>query len=781
MCLGAGPASQPETVSGWVVADGDIALHRVGQEKQAAFGARLWPAGRIPYEAAAGFRQRDCLDQAIREWNTRTVIKLTPRSSEVDYLVFAPSPRSFTVVGLVGGAQPVFLEDGVCEWGRYRTIVHEIGHAVGLFHEHQRSDRDRFVRVQPQYSSLPPQDLVTTLGSPTGPYDFASVMHYGPLGGGIGAVIETIPRGIPTSLDQGTGPMLSAGDLDAVQRIYGELPSRTTISTNPPGLEVIVDGVRRVAPFNVDWAAGTQHSFDVPSPQTREGARYEFGQWNDEGRQAHTITAGLLTHYAANFVTYVRVRGISSSGERGSVAVDSPDGGSLPADGLLPIGSTVRVRAQAAPGFFLKTWESGRGTRNPLVFPVFHSDPAVNDFVARFEPYPLTTLASQPSGFGVTVNGVATNTPAQFRWEPGIVQTIDFVREVVLPGSRHRLEVIRTEAPVQSPGRIIATPYDANIVAIYRTEYPVRIAVSPAGAGQVTVTPNPAEGYVLPSDRLQIGATAAAGFRFVHWRGAGDNTEANPLPTIVQGAVELVAEFAPASQPVNSIRVSNSASLLSAGVAPGEIVSVFSSGLPDLAFGDFAAGTLTTEVSGVRVFVNGIAAPIIAVAPGQVNAIVPYGLATETSARFTAMRDGQTLGETAVPIVEAAPALFTANSSGSGPAAALNQDGSLNGAANPAAAGEIVVLFGTGEGRLTPNVADGSIAAAPLPKPRLPVTVEIGGRPARVVYAGPAPGAVHGLLQINAEVPAGAAAGAALVFVNVGSSRSAPGVSITVK
>ena len=139
-----------QSPASWRIVDGDIAVRPFSADsppREAAFGAKLWPSGRIPYEVAPAFRARECLTLAIREWNTRTPIRLTPRTAETDYLVFTPSLRSFTAVGLIGGAQPVFLEEGVCELGIYRSMVHEIGHSAGMFHEHQRSDRDRFIRV----------------------------------------------------------------------------------------------------------------------------------------------------------------------------------------------------------------------------------------------------------------------------------------------------------------------------------------------------------------------------------------------------------------------------------------------------------------------------------------------------------------------------------------------------------------------------------------------------------------------------------------------------------
>lgn len=777
---------QTEMVNGWRVADGDMIVNQRG----ASAGARLWPGGKIPYEVASDFRMRDCLDAAIREWNTRTPVRLTPRSGEADFVVFAPAPRSFTAVGLTGGLQPVFLAEGECQFGLYRTIVHEIGHTAGLFHEHQRSDRDRYIRLAPDNFFLAPvtQDLVSILGGPRGPYDYASVMHYGPLGGAAqgGAAVETIPRGIPTGLDVGAANMLSPGDIDAIQRLYGEEPKLTVFSTNPAGLEVIVDGQRKVTPFSVEWAAGSQHTVDVPSPQTREGARYEFARWNDDGRQSHTVTAGNLTHFAANFSAYVRVRGLARDPARGTVVLDSPTGEPAPADGLRLLGTPVRIRAQGAPGFFLLGWESGRGSRNPLIFPVFHPEAAASDFVARFEPYPTTTITSQPPGLRVQVNGVFAVTPVQVKWEPGTLQSVEFAREIVSETARYRAEVFRTDTPIQD-GKLLATPYDANVTAVYRVEYRVRVSSTPAGAGEVASSPALPDGFALNADRVQLTARPREGFRFVRWRGAANaagTAEENPLSLAVAGPVDLVAEFAALQAAAGEVSVRNGASALGGAIAAGQIVSLFLSGggLPELTFGAFTDGRLATEVAGVRVEMNGTAAPIIAVAPGQVNAIVPYSLTSGGRARIEIQREGRKLGEATADIAEAAPALFTANSSGAGPAAALNQDSSYNSSAQPAAPGEVVVLFGTGNGALDPApAADGSIAGAPLARPRLPVSVEIGGRPARVVYAGPTPGAVYGLLQINAEVPAGTASGPQPVIIKAGEARSAPGVTIAVK
>lgn len=777
-----------ETIDGYRVVDGDLlVVAPAAPGRTASTGARRWTGGRVPYEIAPAFRARECLDAAIREWNTRTPVRLTPRAGEADYIVFTPNSRSFTAVGLAGGPQPVFLaETADCQAGLYRTIVHEIGHTVGLFHEHQRSDRDRFIRLFPDSFLLAPvaSDLTGIQGSPSGLYDYASVMHYGPLGGSPtgAAAIETIPRGIPAGVEFGGADMLSPGDIDAVQRMYGTTPRLMTISTNPPGLDVIVDGQRRTSPVAVDWTEGSQHTLDVPSPQTRDGARYEFARWNDDGQKSHTVTKGETTHLAANFAAYVRVRALVSDSARGTAALDSPTGEAAPADGLRLLGTPVRLRAQGAPGFFLAAWEPSRGSRNPLVFPVFHPDPAMNDFTARLEPYPTTTVTSQPTGLRATVDGVAVTMPAQFRWEPGSLHTVDFAREIVTDTTRYRAEVFRTEAPIQN-GRLVATPFDAAITAIYRVDYRVRVGVTPANGGEVTLTPALPEGFAPAGDRLQFTARAAAGYRFSRWRTPSGTVADSVLGLFVTQPFDVTAEFAPldgtGAQPPS---VRNAASALGGAIAPGAIVSVFLAGLPELAFGEFTDGKLATRVAGTRLLVNGVAAPVIAVAPGQVNAIVPYVATPGTRARIEVERDGRVLGETTVEVAEAIPALFTADSSGSGQAAALNQDGSYNLASQPAAAGSVVVLFGTGEGALDPAPgADGLVSGLPLARPRLPVTVEVGGRQARVLYAGPAPGLVYGLLQVNAEVPGGTPVGPVPVTIKVGELRSPPGVTIAVK
>jgi uncharacterized protein (TIGR03437 family) len=123
-----------------------------------------------------------------------------------------------------------------------------------------------------------------------------------------------------------------------------------------------------------------------------------------------------------------------------------------------------------------------------------------------------------------------------------------------------------------------------------------------------------------------------------------------------------------------------------------------------------------------------------------------------------------------------APGLFTTTQRGTGQAAAVNQDGTLNGSANPAPMGSIITLYGTGQGQVSPTVLDGMPAPASPPATTVAVPtsdsrtcttaqpsmcVAIGSSFGDVQFSGLAPGCV-GLWQINVKVPQGITAGGAV-------------------
>ncbi len=233
--------------------------------------------------------------------------------------------------------------------------------------------------------------------------------------------------------------------------------------------------------------------------------------------------------------------------------------------------------------------------------------------------------------------------------------------------------------------------------------------------------------------------------------------------------------------------VISAASFGSGPIAPGEIVSIFGTGMgPTTGVLNRldGAGKVDTLLSGTRVLFDGVPAPLFFVRADQINAVVPYAVNSKAASQGQVQvqvelngAQSKVITATAAP---SAPALFTV-AAGKGQAAALNEDLSFNSAANPASKGSTVVLFGTGEGQTSPGGVDGQLAAAPLPSPTLPLTVMIGGLPADVIYKGLAPG-FAGLLQINARVPAGVTSGSAVpVVVTVGTAGSQAGVTLAIR
>jgi uncharacterized protein (TIGR03437 family) len=167
----------------------------------------------------------------------------------------------------------------------------------------------------------------------------------------------------------------------------------------------------------------------------------------------------------------------------------------------------------------------------------------------------------------------------------------------------------------------------------------------------------------------------------------------------------------------------------------------------------------------------------------QLGVIAPYALAGAAKATIAVYVNGASSVPVELDVVAARPGLFTADSSGRGQAAILNQDGSYNSAANPAAAGSIVAMFGTGEGQTAPAGVDGRLATGnTLPRPRLPLGVLICGEAAEVVYAGAAPGVTAGLLQVNAKVPTACEGkGEVMVELRVGTAGSPEDVTMVVR
>jgi hypothetical protein len=150
-----------------------------------------WPNRTVPIDwnaIASDTATTAALQTATQAWSAATGIQFPQRTTEPDYLVpdanIIPETCGSSSVGRVGGAQTIHVASGCA----VSSTIHELGHALGLLHEHQRLDRDSYIQVHLENLSgesgcttvdwNPQFEKVRLEGFLSGPYDVQSIMHY---------------------------------------------------------------------------------------------------------------------------------------------------------------------------------------------------------------------------------------------------------------------------------------------------------------------------------------------------------------------------------------------------------------------------------------------------------------------------------------------------------------------------------------------------------------------------------------------------------------------------
>jgi uncharacterized protein (TIGR03437 family) len=294
-------------------------------------------------------------------------------------------------------------------------------------------------------------------------------------------------------------------------------------------------------------------------------------------------------------------------------------------------------------------------------------------------------------------------------------------------------------------------PVDTGSVLAAFSNGDAPAALTNIGGGLWSATWEP----VTPADSMTISLTAASG--------------SLTGQTMLTGSVL----FPSGPNPI-ALAIANSASNSNPGqVTPGLNVAIYGVRLADeIAIGQDVP--LPRAIDDVAVTLNDVALPLFFVSPGQINAIIPNGVAVNTQQQLV-IRGGTTYSAPmAVTVTDSAPAIYTLNQQGSGQGAILiaNSDGIVAapagsvGASRPARRGEYIEIFCTGLGAVDNAPPDGDRApsAEPLARTRVTPTVTIGGQAVPVLYSGLAPGLIS-LYQIDVEVPDSAAVGDAVPIV----------------
>jgi uncharacterized protein (TIGR03437 family) len=210
----------------------------------------------------------------------------------------------------------------------------------------------------------------------------------------------------------------------------------------------------------------------------------------------------------------------------------------------------------------------------------------------------------------------------------------------------------------------------------------------------------------------------------------------------------VTAQVVAPPQQITGATLVNAASLVPGDIAPGEIVTIFGAGF---------------DPKQTQLLFDSLPATTFYVGSSQINALVPTSLKAGSTTQISIVIAGAAVTVLSSGVTDAIPGLFTV-AGGLGQAAALNEDGSVNSAANPALRESVIVLYATGQG---PDLSA--------------VSLTIGGYSAALSYAGPAPG-FPGLMQINAQIPGGfLPPGILPVVLSIGAANSQDGVTIAVK
>jgi hypothetical protein len=223
----------------------------------------VWPNGVVPYVMSSSLSSsaRNALYYAIDHWNNSgTGIKLVQRTNEGSYINMINAGGCYSMIGRQGGEQDLGLAAN-CGNG---AAVHEIGHAVGFYHEQSRNDRDNYLTINWGNISSSMQYNFQKMGSngmDYGSYDYYSIMHYFSTAFSINGQATMVPTDSSINLSvMGFAQVLSNKDLSAAGYLYGggvnpsipEIPS-----------DLIASSITNSA-FNLTWSAiSGASSYDV--------------------------------------------------------------------------------------------------------------------------------------------------------------------------------------------------------------------------------------------------------------------------------------------------------------------------------------------------------------------------------------------------------------------------------------------------------------------------------------------------------------------------------------
>jgi uncharacterized protein (TIGR03437 family) len=253
------------------------------------------------------------------------------------------------------------------------------------------------------------------------------------------------------------------------------------------------------------------------------------------------------------------------------------------------------------------------------------------------------------------------------------------------------------------------------------------------------------------------------------WSLAVENNGSDDFVGYLRGFTIVFTGTAQTTKPITSAQaVFNAAGFQSEVVAPGELINIEGVNLGPSPAVIAPAGNLPTSLGGVQVTFDGTPAALSYASANVLTAQIPFGVKPGIQTKMLVTYQNNTSDPVLLNVLSAVPGVYTQSGNGRGAVTAVNQDGSINSATQPAARGSYVTIYAAGLGAVTPALTTGQLApVSPLSTTATPVSAVIGGYAATVTFAGAAPG-FAALYQINVQIPLLAGSGVEPLSIYIG-------------